>query len=65
MEFPGILKKYHVEILGVNSRRSVIFRGDQEKIMLRGVTQFYGVSNSKILLCPEFCFKSLKIPDFF
>ena len=29
MEFPGVLKKYQVEILGVNSKRSAISRGDQ------------------------------------
>ena len=59
MEFPGVLKKYHVEILGVNWKRSEIFRGDQE-IMLhfheswfltldfpRGVTQFYRISKAK------------------
>ena len=58
MEFPGVLKKYHVEILGVKWK-SGIFRGDQE-IMLhfheswfltldfsRGVTQFYRIYKAK------------------
>ena len=31
MEFPGILKKEHVEIPGVNSKRSGISSSDQEK----------------------------------
>ena len=29
MEFPGVLEKFHVEILGVNWKRSAISRGDQ------------------------------------
>ena len=34
MEFLGVLKKYNVEILGVNWKRIGIFSGDQEKFML-------------------------------
>ena len=30
MEFPGVLAKFHVEILGVNWKGSAISRGDQE-----------------------------------
>ena len=33
MEFPEVLKKEHVEILGINLKRSGISRGDPEKIV--------------------------------
>ena len=33
MEFPGVLKKKHVEILGFNEKRSGISRVVQEKLM--------------------------------
>ena len=62
-EFPRVLKKYHVEITGVNWKRSRIWRGDQEKIMLNfheswflefqmGETQLYRIFRVKALLCP-------------
>ena len=33
MEFPGVSKKYSVDFPGVNSKRGVISKGNQEKIM--------------------------------
>ena len=67
MEFPRLLKKYHVEIPGVHSKWSGICRGVQEKIMLnfrdswflalefpRSVTQFYDICKGKALFGPEF-----------
>ena len=29
IEFPGVLKKYYVEVVGVKGKRSAISRGDQ------------------------------------
>ena len=33
VEFPGVLKKYHVDFPGVNNKKNGISRGDREKIM--------------------------------
>ena len=67
MEVPGVLKKYSVEILGVNWKRSGISWSDQEKFTLnfheswllalefpRGVTQVYGISKGRALICPDY-----------
>ena len=56
MEFPGVLKKSHVEFPGVDYKQSRISKGHQEKIMwsfqgsllldvefLRDQTQFCGI----------------------
>ena len=37
-EFPGVLKKEHVEIPEVNSKRSWISSSDREKIMPSGIS---------------------------
>ena len=62
MGFPGVLKKNHVEVLGVNLKRSAISRVVQEKTMWnfhgslflnlkfpRGVTKFCRNSRSESL----------------
>ena len=67
MEFPGVLKKDHVEIPGVKQKRSAISRGGQEKFMWnfngswflafefpRGLAQFCKISRGKALVSPEF-----------
>ena len=68
MEFPGVLKKKHVEISGVNLKGSGIYKGVQEKIMLnfrgswfltlefpKGVTQqFCRISRGESLFSREF-----------
>ena len=67
MEFPGVLKKNHVEFLEINSKRSRISRGDQEKIMRNSqgswilalefpmaVTQFGRISRGEALFRLEF-----------
>ena len=33
VEFPGVLKKYHVDFPGVNNKKNGISRGDREEIM--------------------------------
>ena len=38
MEFPGVLKKYHVEVLRVNLKRSAISRDNQK--VLHNFTEF-------------------------
>ena len=65
MEFPGVLKKDHVEIPGVKQKRSAISRGGQEKFMWnfngswflvfefpRGLAQFCKISRGKALVSP-------------
>ena len=68
MEFPGVLKKKHVEIPGVSLKRSGNSRGVQEKLMwnfhgsifdfalefARGVTQTCRISSGKSFSSPEF-----------
>ena len=77
MEFPGVLKKEHVEILGINLKRSGISRVCSRKIHVefpwvlfltlefpRGATQFWRISRGESLLSLEFEVKvtNLKIP---
>ena len=66
MEFPGVLKKKHVEISGVGLKGSGIYKGVQEKVMLnfrgswfltlefpKGVTQqFCRISSRRKLVFP-------------
>ena len=67
MEFPGVLKKKHVEILWFNEKRSGISRIVQEKLMWNihgflfltlefasGVTQFCRSSRGESLFSSEF-----------
>ena len=66
-EFPGVLKNWNVEIPGVNTKRSGISKGDQEKIIWNfhgswflvseipiRVTQFCGISRGEDLFSLEF-----------
>ena len=67
MKFPGVLKKEHLKIPGFNQKRSGIYRGVHEGLMLnfhgsrffaleftRGVKQFYRVSRGESLITLEF-----------
>ena len=49
MEFPGILKKYNVQNSRDQLKKKCNFQG-----WSKGVTQFYIISKSKALFCPEF-----------
>ena len=48
MEFPGVMKKYHVEILG-STEKEVQFPG-----VIKGCNTILQNSKSKALICPEF-----------
>ena len=65
MQFPGVLKKEHVKILGINQKRSGFSNGVQEKLIwnfygswflefLRRVTQFCKLSRGESFFSLEF-----------